>query len=229
MHTQQSTLEYLETLPLFRGLPMDDIATLAKDATFTEYRAGELIVGEDAKIKGLHLVVSGSVKLYKVLPEGKMQTIYLFQPGEPFCLCSAFREGRYPANAGALTDTRICFISVGAIEEATMATPSMCFNMLTVLSRRLKEAMERIESLSTRDISRRLALFLCRHPRDAEGASTLAMSHRELANVLGATPEALSRAFRKLSEAELAQHQGRTVLISSPEALEQYALGQPHP
>lgn len=221
MHiSTEDALSFFESLPLFQGLPMDHLTLLARQAVGRDYQAGELIVGQDDTVKGLYLLASGRVKLSKILPDGREQTIYHFNPGEPFCLCSAFRGERFPANAEALEPSRVFVVPGQALEDAARADPSLFFNMLMLLSRRLKEAMERIESLSTRDLSRRVALFLTRHPGASTGSLTLAMSHRELAKMLGATPEALSRAFRKLSDAGYVQVEGREVRILDLAGLE---------
>ncbi|MCA1943975.1 MAG: Crp/Fnr family transcriptional regulator [Desulfovibrio sp.] len=213
-------MAFFESLSLFRGMPVDHLAVLARTASVRDHAAGELIVSQDAMVKGLYLLASGRVKLYKILPDGKEQTVYIFNPGEPFCLCSAFRGERFPANAEAMEPSRVYVIPGQALEEAARADPSLFFNMLMILSRRLKEAMERIESLSTRDVSRRVALYLARHPGVREGRLSLPMTHRELAKMLGATPEALSRAFRKLAEAGLLHLDGREVTILDAAGLE---------
>ncbi|AGW14363.1 Crp/Fnr family transcriptional regulator [Megalodesulfovibrio gigas] len=213
-------LAFFESLPLFQGMPVDHLALLAHTATSRMHQTGELIVSQDAMVKGLYLLASGRVKLYKILPDGKEQTVYIFNPGEPFCLCSAFRGERFPANAEAMEPSRVYVIPGQALEDAARSDPSLFFNMLMILSRRLKEAMERIESLSTRDISRRVALYLSGHPGIEEGRLFLPMTHRELAKMLGATPEALSRAFRKLAEAGLLRLDGREVTILDAAGLE---------
>jgi CRP/FNR family transcriptional regulator, dissimilatory nitrate respiration regulator len=53
----------------------------------------------------------------------------------------------------------------------------------------------------------------------------LRFSQRELAKILGATPETLSRVFRKLSDEQVLDIEGRTIRILDRSALEALAQG----
>ncbi|PKN76666.1 MAG: hypothetical protein CVU51_17385 [Deltaproteobacteria bacterium HGW-Deltaproteobacteria-1] len=75
-----------------------------------------------------------------------------------------------------------------------------------------------------------LASFL-RHalPKGATGRNSaveLTISQRELAKILGATPEALSRALRKMANDGILATAGRTITILDHKALEQLAEGE---
>jgi CRP/FNR family transcriptional regulator len=54
----------------------------------------------------------------------------------------------------------------------------------------------------------------------------LTISQRELAKILGATPEALSRALRKMANDGILSTAGRVITILDHKALEQLAEGE---
>lgn len=91
-----------------------------------------------------------------------------------------------------------------------------------------------VEALSIRSLNERVALFLVRVGAAEDGLSanggpaalTLPMSHRELAKVVGSSPEALSRAFRALSEQGVLSVDGRSIAIHDPAELARLA-GEP--
>jgi len=90
--------------------------------------------------------------------------------------------------------------------------------------------MTLIESLSLKEIPQRLASFLL-HALTREGDKEinrleLTITQRELAKILGATPEALSRAVRKMSNAGILAMDGRSIRILDREALEELAEGE---
>jgi CRP/FNR family transcriptional regulator len=104
------------------------------------------------------------------------------------------------------------------------------FNIIQILSQRLKDSMTLIESLALKEIPGRLASFL-RHslPKDTAVKNTaveLTISQRELAKILGATPEALSRALRKMANDGILSTAGRVITILDRKALEQLAEGE---
>jgi CRP/FNR family transcriptional regulator len=88
--------------------------------------------------------------------------------------------------------------------------------------------MAMIESLALKEIPGRLASFLLHSlsqlPKNVEQLD-LAISQRELAKILGSTPEALSRALRKLADDGILQASGRTIRILNRGALADLAEG----
>ncbi len=93
--------ETIKSLPLFSKLDEQQLDRLAEHAVVNSIPKKALFFTEDRFAKGMHVLLSGKVKLFKVSEEGKEQTIFVFGPGEPFCLCSTFSDGKLPANLGA--------------------------------------------------------------------------------------------------------------------------------
>ncbi len=94
--------------------------------------------------------------------------------------------------------------------------PSILFHFLRVVSRRLKDAMEMIESLSLRGLPGRVAGFLLHareEDRDGRRLVALGISQRELAKIVGATPEALSRTLGRMARQGLVRISGRDMEI----------------
>lgn len=212
-------VEIISTLPLFSHLEMNQIERLAQAAIIETIPAGGLYFSEQAAAQGLHLLVAGRVKLFRMSEEGREQTIFIFGPGEPFCLCSVFSDGQLPANLAALEPSTVLVVPPGELERLVAEDPGMLLMILRVMSRRLKEAMDMIDALSLRQLPSRLAAYIL---TSAEGGvMTLSITHRELAKIIGATPEALSRSLRKMSEAGLLEVEGKDVRILDRWGLEQ--------
>lgn len=216
----------LHYIPLFQGLPADQMERLATSGRYRDYQAGEFIAGEDERVRGLFLVVWGRVKIFKSAGEGREQTLYLFGPGELFCL-TALADEVLPANAVALEDTRILILPRVVLEDMARHEPSLLFNMLILVFRRLKESMFLIELLSLKEIPQRVASFLL-HALALEGGGDvleLTTSQRELAKVLGTTPETLSRVLKRMQAEGLLGVNGRSVRILDQARLESLANG----
>jgi CRP/FNR family transcriptional regulator len=217
----------LRTVPLFNGLPEEQLEAIAETASFKRYKSGEHVALESDHVRAFFLVISGRVKIYKSSAEGKEQTMYIFGSGEPFCLRTAFADEPFPANAQALEDSLVLAVPSAQMEKLARTQPTLMFNMVTVLSRRLKESMQLVESLALKEIPERLAAFIL-HTLDLSGRGeakdlTLDITQRELAKILGATPETLSRVLKRLAEDEIISIKGRTILIHDRQALEELA------
>ena len=221
------TRDIVKHIPLFQGLPEKQVEILAASARGKHYAPGQTIFVDTQEAQAFYLVVWGRVKIFKSTLDGKEQTIFLFGPGEPFCLTSLTDEFS-PASAMALDDTRIIMFPADVLEDVARQEPSLLFNMILVLSRRLKQSLNLIESLSLKEIPQRLATFLVHsgeQNRDPD-VFELGFSQRELAKILGATPETLSRVFKKLGSDGVLSVEGRTIRIHDRQALEELARAE---
>lgn len=205
----------LRSLPFFGALPEARLTNLARDASVTAYAPGSLIASEGQSAEAFHLVASGRVKLYKSVPDGREQTLYVLGAGEPFCMCFLVESDNFPVFASALTEARVLSFPLPGLIEAARRDPEILFDLLRLMCSRLKEAMVMVESLALHDLPGRLACFLL-HEAERSGSgdtARLTLSQRELSKIVGATPEAVSRALRRLGEAGLVSVQGREVKL----------------
>jgi len=218
----------IRSVGLFSGIAPERLSALARQVTRRPFRTGEMIIGEAQPARAFYVILAGRVKLYKSSAEGKEQTLYVLGPGEPFGLCTAFAVESFPASAMALEEGSLLVIPGPVIEEISRSEPSLLLNVIHVLSRRLKDSMALVESLSLMEIPQRLATYLM-SLRDGEGpeegTAALPVTHRELAKILGATPEALSRAIRKMTDEGLLRSEGRIIRLLNRPALERLARG----
>ena len=222
--------EQIKRIPLFQGVSPEKIKFLISQAVVRKFKPGQLVIGEDDSIRSFYVVISGQLKLYRSSAEGKEQTLQLIGPGDPFGLCTAFATESFPANAMAIVESSILLIPGTVMEETSRQEPAILFNMIQILSQRLKDSMELIASLALKELPERVASFLChvlpKQDTDKQSRVTLSISQRELSKILGATPEALSRALRKMANDGILSNAGRVITIYNREALSRLAEGE---
>jgi CRP-like cAMP-binding protein len=221
-------LKRMQALALFQGVPAEKLKALAERAIYRTYKAGEMFIGETDPAHAFYVIITGQVKLYKSSPDGREQTLNLLGPGDPFGMCTAFAVDPFPANAMALEESGILLVPGPVMEAVAMKEPRLLVNIIQILSARLRESMTLIESLSLKEIPQRLASFLIHAlSRGGQGMNRLELTvtQRELAKILGATPEALSRGIRKMSNAGVLAVDGRSIRILDREALGELAEG----
>jgi CRP/FNR family transcriptional regulator len=214
--TDSSLLLTLKSLSFFREMPAAHLERLALGAVARTYPARTRVASESQAVRGFFLVLTGKVKLFRLSEDGKEQTVYVFGPGEPFCLGSLFGEGVFPAHAETLARSRLVFFPGEVLEDMARQDPTILFYFLRVMARRLKEAMELIESLSLKGLPGRIAGFLLHARHEERGGRrlvALGISQRELAKIVGATPEALSRALGRMGRQGLVRVSGREIEI----------------
>lgn len=219
-------LKLLSSVGLFRGLPDEQIQALARIAVEKKYGRNETIFTEGQPADGFYLVAGGSVKVYKVSPEGKEHILHIFGAGHPIGEVPMFTGGRFPANALCLKASRLLFFRRAAFVELISNNPSMAMNMLGVLSMRLREFTVQIENLSLKEVPGRLAtyLLLLSGEQAQPDVVQLPISKGQLASLLGTIPETLSRIFARMAEAGMITVTGRRIALHDRSTLEDLAL-----
>lgn len=223
MKDSKNISEAIRDIPLFSQLDATQRSLISQVASVETIAKGGLYFSEKSASRGLHVLLSGRVKLFKTSEDGKEQTIYLFGPGEPFCLCSVFSDGQLPANLAALEPSRVLVIAPEHFERIISEDPSLLLNLLRVMSVRLKEAMDMIDALSLKQAPARLAAYFLTHAHD--GIVRLGITQREFAKVIGITPEALSRTLKRMSETGLIKHGDQSIQLRDIRQLEAYRDG----
>jgi len=208
-------LDIISTLPLFNGLPADQLEAIKQIAIEKQIRKGEIVVSEGDDGKGFFVIAEGRIKVFKVSAEGKEQILHIFGPGQPFGEVPVFAGQRFPANAQAIENAKVLFFPRAAIVDLITANPSLALNMLSEMSRKLRLFAVQIENLSLKEMPARLATYLI-HLSDEQGQEetlTLKISKGQLASILGTIPETLSRIFAKLSANNLIRVEGKSYVM----------------
>lgn len=218
-------MDVISTIPLFNGLPEDQLEAIKKIAIEKQINKGEIVVAEGDEGKGFFVIVEGRVKVFKVSAEGKEQILHIFGPGQPFGEVPVFAGQRFPANAQAIDNTKALFFPRVAIVGLITANPSLALNMLAEMSKKLRLFAVQIENLSLKEMPARLASYLIHLAveQDQKEVVTLKISKGQLASILGTIPETLSRIFAKLSGNNLIRVEGKKITLLDRDGLEDLA------
>jgi CRP/FNR family transcriptional regulator len=218
-------LNIISTIPLFHGLPEDQIVAIKKIAVEKKINKGEIIFSEGDEGEGFFVIAEGRVKIFKVSTEGKEQILHIFGPGQPFGEVPVFAGQKFPANAQAIDKTRVLFFPRASIVNLISANPSLALNMLAIMSKKLRQFAVQIENLSLKEMPARLAFYLIflADEQNKGDLVTLKISKGQLASTLGTIPETLSRAFAKLSGQNLINVDGKKITLLDRRGLENLA------
>ena len=218
-------IEHLATIPLFQGLPRDQIRDLAMILADQTFNRGQIIFSEGEEGDGFYVVISGQVRIFKVSPDGKEQILHIFGPGEPIGEVAVFAGEHFPANAQALQESRIFFFPRESLLGLIKANPSLALNMLAILSRRLRRFTALIDDLSLKEVPGRVAAHLLYLSEQKSGATDLELSitKAQLASLLGTIPETLSRILAKMTAQGLIDLDGPRISILDLEGIRDLA------
>ena len=214
-------------IPLFEGLPADQLQDLASIAIEKSMDKGRTIFSEGDPGNGFFVLEDGRIKIFKLSPEGKEQILHLFGPGEPFGEVPVFEGRNFPAHAVTLEKCRLLFFPRSAFIQLVKQNPSLALNMLAVLSRRLRRFTVLVDDLALKEVPGRLAAHLLYLSGRQEGQNNLELEIPKslLAAMLGTIPETLSRILTKMAKQGLIQSDGPRISILDRDTLKELAEG----
>jgi CRP/FNR family transcriptional regulator len=219
-------IEQLKKPLLFSGLNSADLSELASITVRRSFRKGETLFSEGEEATGFYLLVSGSIKLCRMSPDGREKVLHFVKPRETFAEAAFFGDGKYPAEARALEAGEVLYLPRQGFMELMSHNPNFALNLVVSLSLMLRQFARQIEELSFADVTSRLASFLVR--RAAESSTSfggityidLGIKKGELASRLGTASETISRTFKKLKEEGIIEVQGNRVVVHQMEKLQ---------
>jgi CRP/FNR family nitrogen fixation transcriptional regulator len=156
------------------------------------------IYGENEPADYLYKVVSGTVRTYKVLVDGRRQIGGFHLPGDMF----GFESGdEHTFSAEAITDCKILVIRRSAVITLAARDNDVAQQMWALTARELQRVQDHIMVL-IKSARERVASFLLEMAGRAAGggAVELPMSRQDIADYLGLTIETVSRTLTQLEK-----------------------------
>ena len=215
----------LKNVPLFKGLSAGQLGALERIALRRKVAKGDMLFSQGEEAEGFYVLLSGKVKVLKLSSQGKTQILGILGPGDTVGEVPVFEGVTYPAYAQTMEDSALVFFPRERFIQVIKENPDLALGMMAILSRRLRRLTTLAESLALREVPGRLAQYLL-GMKPSEGSELeLTVKKGELAEMLGTTPETLSRAFSRLSSEKAIAVNGSKIRILDRKTLEDMAEG----
>jgi CRP-like cAMP-binding protein len=185
---------------MFSGLD-PDIATEVLAETRIEVRdTDQELFAQGSPAVAFYIVLSGWVRLSRLLPNGSEAIIGVFTRGQAFGEAVALTGAEYPVTAVAATPVRLIRIPVAPLRRMIAARPDVALAMIASTAEHLHQLVRQIQELKSQKGDERVAEFLRSLTDVASGPAVVALPFDKLliAGRLGMQPESLSRAFSRL-------------------------------
>ncbi len=155
------------------------------------------IFGEGEAAEFLYRVVSGAVRTYRILSDGRRQIGEFHLPGDIFGLEAG---SEHLMSAEALTRTEVLVYRRTAVFALAVRRPAVAQALWGATARDLERAQAHLMLLGRKSACERVASFLLAlAERQVSGSEVnLPMSRQDMADYLGLTIETVSRAFTQL-------------------------------
>lgn len=209
----------LEGAELFRALAPERVARLRPLLRERRLERQRILYFEGAPADRLWVVRAGELRLYKSSPSGQIATLDVLGSGEIFGALSAVADEVYPSSAEAVSDCVLWWLPRETFLRLLEEEPRASVEVLGIVSRRLREAHERLRSFAYDAAPTRLARALLRAAPHGEAHVT----RRALAEAAGTTVETAIRVLRRFERAGLVKGEVGRVTVLDEDGLRRAA------
>jgi CRP/FNR family transcriptional regulator len=211
--------------------PLEDaeVQEVSAIAATTELSPGDPLFDEGEPAETVYNVTAGTMKVYKLLADGRRQVTGFLFPGDFLGLAN---DDSYAYSAEAVTHATLCRFPRGKLDQLLERFPKMEKRLLAIASHELAVAQEQMLLLGRKTAKEKIASFLLNLSQRAESRGQagnpvlVPMSRTDIGDYLGLTTETVSRTFTHLRTAGTIQLQsGGKVEFLDRDALEDVAQG----
>ena len=224
-----SVRELLLEVVLYRQLSEEDRQHLAAAATVERYDKGEAVFREGDPAEDFFTLARGRVKVYKVMPNGRVVILEILGPSDPVGAVAAYEELEYPATAEAIEETLCIRIPKDPFFELLVSRPSLARGLLRAMTHRIVVLANRFADHTVGKVETRFArLFLKLAGQMGQVSEEgifipMTLTRQELADLMGTTVETSIRIMSRWGKDDLVQTDKRGFRVIDREALERLA------
>lgn len=218
---------FFRRFPLFADLDDRELASIAAVAKNRRYAKDDVVFHADESGDIFCLIREGQVKVTMISPEGKEIILSLLGPGDFFGEMALLDDEPRSATVVATEPLELVTIWRSDFLQILGENFNITKKVLAEISRRLRNASNRIESLATMDVYGRLARFFLDLARDQGKVldngyvAVTRPTHQAIANMIGTSRETVSRLIHDLMRQNLLLSEGKTIYLRKT-ALDQF-------
>ena len=221
----------LRRFRLFAGLPDADLDRIRRTMRIRVARAGQELVGQEIDdARDVYFLISGQARVSLLSPDGELVRLAEFQPGEVFGDLAAIEGVSRSAAVEVVSACRYAIMSRETFLELVTGTPEMALRMLRVVSSRIRLQNERYFEKTALQLPGRVAKELLRRVQQQGEVEVVAPrpSPTELARLIGARRESVSREITRLVRAGILRRTDAALIVLDRRTLVETAT-EAHP
>ncbi len=193
------------------------------------FTRGQALFHEGWPAQSLFIIHSGLVRVFRTWRNGEEQVLRLLGAGEIVGYRPLFANEPYGASADAVEESTICVVPREVVLDRIRRDPELGLQLLGKLSTELRLSEDLMMDLIRRPVRERAARLLT-GLLDRSGRSPQAMAaasgqipRKDLARMIGTTPETFSRVLRSFADRGIVELTRDRILVRNPELLRRVA------
>jgi len=198
--------ELLTSVELFGEMPDEEIDDLTALAQIKKLSKDTTIFHAGDPADAVFVVASGRIKVVITSTDGKEFILTVLGPGQVFGEMALLESAPRSASVVTLSAVEVLVISRADFQRLLDSNPRISQRLMAILSRRLRRANAKMESLAYMDVAGRLARYLLDLARDhgqrlGNGWVVVRRpTHSDIAHSIGTSRETVSRLINEFEE-----------------------------
>ncbi len=191
----------LHQVYMFSELEPSDTCLLTQQTHTRNYPANSILINEGDQTDSLYVILEGEVKCYCSDENGKEVILNILGPGEYFGELSLVDDEPRSASVMTLKPTKAMIISKQNFKQCLADNSELAFNLIRNLTRQVRGLTDSVKNLALMDVYGRVARTLLDLADDIDGKQVIEqkLTHQDIANMVGASREMVSRILKDLS------------------------------
>ncbi len=215
--TMLSSLDLIRRVPLFSMLTETQATLVADGVVKRRFRRGEVIVEQGKKTNALFILLNGRARVLAADSRGREVILATLRPGDHIGEMSLIDNEPHSATVRAEVQTDVLMLGRTEFARCLPENSSMAYAVMRGLVQRLRQADRKIESLALMDVYGRVARALLEFGAEVGDGELLIrekISRQDIAKMVGASREMVSRVMKDLEERGFIQTQDDgTILV----------------
>lgn len=216
---QTAKLKILRKNPYFDELPEMVLKNIAAQTQLREYERGDVLFWEGDACAGLHILESGSIKLYRLSPQGRQYIISVLTEGATCNEVPAFDGGTNPVNVEALETVRVWVVEPQLLRDLVSSNPEFALKVLNKFGQNLRGLVRKVSEMAFYQVTNRLARLIVEMPVEAVRPH---WTQEQLAARLGTVREVVARSLKELEKSGAIRIEERRIHVADREVLQQW-------
>ncbi len=214
--TMLSSLDLIRRVPLFSMLTEAQATAVADAVIKRRFKRGEVIVEQGKKTNALFILLNGRARVITADSRGREVILATLQPGDHIGEMSLIDNEPHSATVRAEVQTDVLMLGRVEFARCLPENTSMAYAVMRGLVQRLRHADRKIESLALMDVYGRVARALLEFAvDDGQGEKLIRekISRQDIAKMVGASREMVSRVMKDLEERGFIQTQSNGSIL----------------
>jgi CRP-like cAMP-binding protein len=221
---QFEKLKILSANPYFSGLKEEPLKDLSLHMSLRHFERGENVFWEGDPCSGLHILEKGSVKLFRVSPQGRQYIVRVAQESDTFNEVPVFDSGTNPVNVEALEECNIWVVEAEAVRALMKSDPEFTRRTAETLARMMRHLIGIVSEMAFYQVTHRLARLIRDIPSDElSGDTGTRWTQDRLAARLGTVREVVARSLKELELSGAIRVENRRIYIDDPAILAEWS------